>query len=56
MSDIRVMMLWVAVHLAALSFGAWLVLRPGAALLLASPALLLAAIAIPIPRRWLGLQ
>jgi len=48
-------MLWIAVHFAALAFGAWAVLSPGAALLLAWPALLLAAIAIPIPRRWLGL-
>jgi len=31
MSDIRVMMLWVAVHLAALSFGAWAVMGSEAA-------------------------
>jgi hypothetical protein len=42
------MMLWIAVHFAALAVGAWLVLSPGAALLLASPALLLAVIAIPL--------
>jgi hypothetical protein len=53
MSDIRVMMLWVAVHLAALSFGAWAVMGSDAALfpMWVTSGLL----ALSIPPRWLGL-
>jgi hypothetical protein len=43
----RTMMLWIAVHLAALAVGAWAVLSNEAALLLAWPALMLAVMSIP---------
>jgi hypothetical protein len=41
------MMLWIAVHLAALAVGAWAVLSNEAALLLAWPALVLAVLSMP---------
>jgi len=48
----RTILLWIAIHFAALSIGAWLVLSPGAALLLAWPALLLVVMSIPRDARW----
>jgi len=45
---VRTMMLWISVHLAALAFGAWAVLSTEAALLLAWPALMLAALAVQV--------
>ena len=51
---VRAMLLWIAVHFAALAVGAWAVLSPGAALLLAWPALLLAVMSIP--PRLLGMR
>lgn len=54
MSSVRVMMLWIAMHLAALAVGAWVVLSNEAALLLAWPALMLA---VPsIKPRLLGMR
>jgi hypothetical protein len=50
----RAMMLWVAVHFAALAFGSWVVLSNEAALLLAWPALMLAVMSIP--PRLLGMR
>lgn len=50
----RTLMLWIALHLAALAFGAWAVLSHQAALLLAWPALMLAVLSIP--PRLLGMR
>ena len=46
--SIRTLMLFAAAHLAALAFGAWVMLSTEAALLLAWPALLLAAMSIQV--------
>ncbi len=48
------MLLWIAVHFAALAVGAWAVLSNEAALLLAWPALVLAVLSIP--SRQLGME
>jgi hypothetical protein len=45
---IRTLMLLAAAHLAALAFGAWVMLSTEAALLLAWPALLLAVMSIQV--------
>jgi hypothetical protein len=47
MTDFRAMLLFIAVHFAALAVGAWAVLSPQAALLLAWPALMLVVLSIP---------
>lgn len=49
---IRTLMLFAAVHLAALTFGAWAVMGPDAALLLAWLALMLTVLSLPLAR-WL---
>ena len=54
MSDFRAMLLFVAIHLAGLAVGAWAVLSVESALLLASPALMLAVLSIP--SRLLGMR
>jgi hypothetical protein len=46
MSDIRVMLLFVAVHLAGLGVGAWVVLSPETAAWLLAPAIAIAIAAV----------
>ena len=53
MNSFRVLMLFAAVHLAALAFGAWVVMGAAAAVYPAWAASVL--LALFIPPRWLGL-